>query len=134
MKIKKTMHGDYETEILFPVFSNYHVLVVLTEDFQKSWNSRFTSTVMTVAETQAFHWHQKPNEGHSRLFFKVGNCASGVVAHECWHCIRTMLTDWVGCGLEDEVVAYHLDYLVQAVTDFKNQLIDQGIKSSTKKR
>jgi hypothetical protein len=134
MKIKKTKHGDYQTRVSFPVFSDYDVLIVFTEDFQKSWDARFASTVVTSAETQAFHWHHKPNDGHSRLFFKVGNCPSGVIAHECWHCVRTMLSEWIRCGLEDEVVAYHLDYLVQAVTDFRNQLIDQGTKSSTKKR
>jgi hypothetical protein len=136
MRVKKTKYGDYETRILFPVFANYHVLVVFTDDFQKSWDARFSTIVVTSDETMAFHWHHKPSDGHSRLFFKLGNCSSGVVAHECWHCIRTMLLDWVQAGLEDEVVAYHLDYLVQAVTDFKNQLIDQkvGVKSRSKKR
>jgi hypothetical protein len=139
MRVRQTKHGDYETRVLFPVFSNYDVLIVFTEDFNKSWNARFISSLVTSDITTAFHWHNKPSDGHSRMFFKLGDCPTGVISHECWHCVRTMLIDWVGCALEDEVVAYHLDYLVQAVTDFKNQLIDQKIgvktfKSSKKKR
>jgi hypothetical protein len=138
-KVKKTKHGDYETRVLFPVFSDYDILIVFTEDFNKSWDARFTSSLGTPEVTTAFHWHHKPSDGRSRMFFKLGDCPTGVIAHESWHCVRTMLIDWVGCALEEEVVAYHLDYLVQAVTDFRNKLIDQkivvkSVKSSKKKR
>src|ERR1700677_4708336 len=114
-RVKKTKHGDYETRVLFPVFSNYDVLIVFTDDFQKSWNARFPSTCITSDVPQAFHWCHQPSKGHSGMFFKIGRCSAGVVAHECWHCIRTMLLDWVQTELENEVVAYHLDYLVDGV-------------------
>lgn len=43
--------------------------------------------------------------------------SAGVVAHEAWHGIRQMLL-YVGASLDNEVVAYHLAYLVDEITDF----------------
>ena len=44
---------------------------------------------------------------------------AGTIAHECWHCVRQMLLH-MGATLDNEVVAYHLGYVVNRVTDFKN--------------
>lgn len=41
----------------------------------------------------------------------------GMIAHECWHCVRRMLR-FVGAELDNEVVGYHLGYAVNVVYEF----------------
>src|SRR5205823_3164674 len=48
---------------------------------------------------------------------KVG---AGQIAHEAWHCVHALLK-WVGAQKEDEVVAYHLGYIVDKVTHFRRE-------------
>lgn len=43
------------------------------------------------------------------------NSKTDVVAHESWHCIRT-IADWIGAEYENEFIAYHLGYLVYEIT------------------
>ena len=128
--MKKTRHGDYERTIRFPVWANYAVRIVFTEDIGNSLRAR--GNPRRTESTEALHW----NIGNgSVLIFKIGDCGSGTIAHECWHAIRTMLVDYCGVEtMEDEVTAYHLGYLVQQVTNFKCELIDFGVKSETEVR
>jgi hypothetical protein len=42
---------------------------------------------------------------------------AGTIAHESWHAVRQML-DYCGANYENEVVAYHLGYLVNQITAF----------------
>lgn len=130
--MKTTRHGDYEKTVRFLVWSNYAVRIVFTHDIGKSLNAR--GNPRKTEATEALHW----NIGNgSVLIFKIGDCASGTIAHECWHAIRTMLVDYCGVEtMEDEVTAYHLGYLVQQVTNFRNELIDKkvGVKSETEVR
>ncbi len=125
--MKTTRHGDYERKVLFPVWSNYCVHVIFTEDIAGSLKRR--GREFNATSTDALHWNR--GNGHSVLMFQLGNAPSGTIAHECWHAIRTMLVDYCGVEtMEDEVTAYHLGYLVQQVTNFKNDLIDFGVKSN----
>jgi hypothetical protein len=41
----------------------------------------------------------------------------GMIAHECWHCVRRLLR-YIGAELDNEVVAYHLGYAVNVVYEF----------------
>lgn len=122
--MKKTRHGDYERIIKFPVWSSYCVHVIFTGSITGSLKSR--GRKFNAASTDALHWNR--GDGHSFLLFQIGNAPSGTIAHECWHAIRTMLIDYCGVEImEDEVTAYHLGYLVQQVTNFRDELIDKGI-------
>ena len=38
--MKATRFGDYERVVKFPVFADYKIHVVVTDDLQKSWNAR----------------------------------------------------------------------------------------------
>lgn len=61
------------------------------------------------------------------------DASAGTIAHEAWHCVRRMLLH-MGAGLDNEVVAYHLGYLVNKMTDFKNApLKKRGKKNGTSK-
>ena len=42
------------------------------------------------------------------------------VTHESWHVVRRVL-DLVGSALENEIVAYHIGYLSQAVYNLYSQ-------------
>jgi hypothetical protein len=131
--MKKTRHGDYEQIVKFPVWSGYCVQVIFTESISKSLKSR--GRKFNAESTDALHWNR--GDGHSVLVFQIGNAPSGTIAHECWHAIRTMLVDYCGVEImEDEVTAYHLGWLVQQVTNFRNELIDKkvGVKSETEVR
>jgi hypothetical protein len=48
------------------------------------------------------------------------NASAGTIAHEAWHSIHRMLVH-LGAGLDNETVAYHLGYLVDGITQFKNK-------------
>ena len=139
-------YGDYERVVRFPIFSDYTVHIIFTKDIKESNIKRYGS--FNVGDCDACH--RSSNNGHAHLFFKLGDCSSGNIAHEAWHAIHSLFIDFAGVGvMENEVVAYHLGHLVQEISYFKNDLIDAGaaldenaltqakvlgIKSSTKKR
>jgi hypothetical protein len=132
--ITKTVHGDYEKEFVIPQFAHYKVRVVFSEDLRKAWDSRNHSKVAIDDNCKAFH--QTFEDGTSKLFFLLGDCTTGTVAHECLHAVIALMK-YIGIGYkEEEFLAYMLDYFVQFVQDFKNDLIDQkiAVKSRKKKR
>ena len=131
--MKMTRHGDYELLVRFPVWSEFQVHVVFTDDIGRSKNGRYGTNDIDVDHTNALHVFDL--SGHSHLFYLIGNCPSGVVVHECWHAIRAMLEKWAGVDvMENETVAYHLGYLAQRVFDFRNDLIDAGIGVKSNKQ
>jgi hypothetical protein len=129
--MKKSKHGDYERVVTFPVWSNYKVHVIFTDNIAESRIARYGDSGLAEG-ANALHCCAK--DGHSHLLFKLGDCTIGVVAHECWHAIRCMLVDWAGVEImENELTAYHLGYLVDKVSEFRNDLIDVGIGKPSKK-
>jgi hypothetical protein len=48
------------------------------------------------------------------------DATAGTIAHEAWHSVYRMLTH-MGAALDNETVAYHLGYLVEAITQFKRK-------------
>lgn len=104
--MKATRFGDYERVVKFPVFADYKIHVVVTDDLQKSWNARCEEEY-DAADVEAMYTHV---DGGSIIFFRKG-ASAGTIAHESWHAIRGMLLD-AGAELDDEIVAYHLTYLV----------------------
>lgn len=123
----KTKHGDYETFARFPVFSNFTVYIVFTGDIQKSYTARYgTRRSPDTDRTEALLAY---GGKCAHAIFQLGNSCSGTIAHESYHAIRYMFDDFEGVEqMDNEVVAYHLGYLVQKVTDFKCKLIDAGVE------
>ena len=135
LKPRKTTHGDYETTVIFEALARYRVRIIFCQELRKAWDARFPTTRIVISD-DCGAFHQTYDDGESRLFFLIGDCKTGTVAHECLHAIWAMM-EFVGIGFkEEEFVAYHLDYLVQAVQNYKNDMIDAGvgIKSCKRKR
>lgn len=130
MRLSK--HGDYERAVKFHVYG-FVVYVVFSDDLAKSVAPRYPA--IKVASSYHALCCRTANSPEMHMFFKLGDAPAGAIAHESWHAVRYILDDWTGGCLDNEVVAYHLGYLVDVVTGFKNKLIDNGIgvKSSSKK-
>lgn len=122
-------HGDYEKKIVFPVWSNYVVHVVFTNNLASSYYKRYHREREFIG-THAFHAVSHNPGGHAHLFFKIGDSPAGVVAHECWHAVRELLNYGGVEQLDNEMIAYHLGYLVQQASNFLYELIDSGVKSN----
>lgn len=124
--MKKTKYGDYETYCRFPVFSNFTVYIVFTGDIQKSYTARYgTRNPPDTDNTEALLAH---GGKCVHAFFQIGTCPSGTVAHEAYRAIRYMFDDFAGVRqMDNEIVAYHLGYLVQKINNFKFLLIDAGV-------
>lgn len=121
-----TQYGDYATWISFPVMANYQVRLILTNDLQKSANSRLSQPPQNA---DAFCYHVK-DEGRSYIFLGL-DAEESTVAHECWHIVHRVLTYCGVQDMDDEIVAYHLDHIVEQVYRFKNAI--KAPKSGTKK-
>jgi hypothetical protein len=129
--MKLTKYGDYERRVNFHVFG-YAVFVVFTTDMVRSITSRYPD-IKVKPTFEAMHCREA-GYPYSHLFFQIGNCTNGTIAHESWHVIRFMLADWCNVGLDNENVAYHIGYLVDSVTLFRNDLIDKGIGVKSSKQ
>jgi hypothetical protein len=132
MRLGLTKYGDYERRIDFHVYG-FSVYVVFSNDLVKSINARYNK-INVPPSVQAMHCRETDNPW-SHIVFKLGDASAGSIAHESWHAVRYILDNWTGCDTGNETVAYHLGFLVDKVTEFKNSLIDNGIgvKSSNKK-
>jgi hypothetical protein len=124
MKLRLSKYGDYERRVNFHVFG-YAVFVVFTTDIPKSVLARYNK-IQAEPSFHAMHCREAGNP-YSHLFFKIGDATPGTIAHESWHAVRYLLDDWTGCGLGNENVAYHIGYLVDSISVFRNDLIDKGI-------
>ena len=123
---KKTKHGDYEIKVRFPVFSGYTMFIIFSENLCASRMGRYGSAgAAGDSDTGAFV--ALCSEG-CHIFLKPYTSA-GVVAHEAWHAVRALLVWAEARDFDNEVVAYHLGYLVNQITNFQNV-----VKSLSKKR
>ena len=131
---KKTKHGDYEHKVTFSVFG-FVVYIVFSKDMVKSINARYPQVNTTDSDFGAMCC-RKRGSPEQHIFFELGNCPVGTLAHECWHAVRYMLLDWAQCELDNETMAYHLGWLVDQAASFRLALIDAGlgVKSKSKKR
>lgn len=112
-----------EKQILFPVWSNYEMVIVVTSE---------SSLMPTVSYVSDRDFNREPDlsptcdactigrAGKSYLFFQE-TATAGTIAHEAWHAVNHMLKGFAGAELEDELIAYHLGYLVDQITQFFNQ-------------
>ncbi len=123
-KPKISEYGDYATWVTFEIMAGYQVRVILTNDLDKSAKARLNSNPEVHGDGFVFN---VKGEGRSYIFLEH-DAPESTVAHECWHIVHRIM-DWCGAELDDEVVAYHLDHMVEKVYQFKN-----AIKSSTRKK
>lgn len=115
---------EHKAKIRFPVFANYIVYVVVTEDIKASSDKVYKiEPVDDEKATAAMHAAPADGTPEAYLFFHPERLHYGTIAHESWHCVRRLLM-LMGAELENEVVAYHLGYLVTELHKFfdKNKL------------
>ena len=137
---KRTRHGDYHRAIRFPVFQDFVIWIVVTDDLHKSVAARYgeetahrvgTGLGMTIrAEQPACHIFM----GRDTLY-KPYEMAK-VISHEASHAVRHMFM-WAGVCIEpldSETNAYHLGYTVERATKFFEEVRnDQHSRTSSKK-
>ena len=130
---KKTQFGDYATWIRFEVFSSYAVRLILTDDLTKSAKARLGHMPADPA-ADGFVFH--PNEIAQSYIFLPMNPSENVIAHEAWHIVHKVM-DYVGAGIDSEVVAYQPGWLVGQIYRFKNSIQEAKnghSRSGSKKR
>lgn len=124
MRIKKPK-SHHEAFFLFPVLSEYRVIIVLTDDIPASVMYLADRDFFNVPEHQqltdclACHLHPG-NRGHSYIVLKP-KAHAGAIAHETWHMIYNLMK-FTGIELEDEFIAYHLGYAVQQIVQFQYEV------------
>lgn len=91
---------------------NYDVYVIVTNDFFKASRklNHEEHDESWYGSTGAVALHTI-DKGESFILLKP-NASVDHVVHEAWHVIRRMF-EWISAELENEMVAYHLGYLVQ---------------------
>ena len=104
----------------FPVFHNYEIKVVSSSNIKKAVK-KFEHTKNISAEdledSHALHFWVK-DEDMSYIFLPHKTTISATV-HEAYHAIRRMLNVF-GVDVDDnEIVAYHLGYMVQEISDWR---------------
>jgi hypothetical protein len=110
---KRKPRKEFSGFCTFDAF-NYRVHLIITQDIVASRKLRNNILGEFVYETTPYAIHcAVPDDALSYLFlpFDVG---PGTIAHEAWHAVRRMLT-FCCAELDNEVVAYHLGYLVSAI-------------------
>lgn len=101
----------------FPVFSGYKITVVSSNDIKKAIGKFKHTKNVDVENTEACHIAVE-NEPLSYIFVPHRITLSQMV-HESYHAIRRLMR-YHGVNLDDnEVVAYHLGYLVQQISDWR---------------
>jgi hypothetical protein len=105
-----------EKIVKFPVWGNYRIRVIVTADVKKymAEHNSFCEVCMDEdqSDTNAVTLHRL---GQSIIIFPA-EADMDTIAHESYHAIRQMLVSR-DAELDNEVVAYHLGYLVNKVFD-----------------
>lgn len=133
--MKRTKYGDFQENIPVPTFL-YEVTVVFTDDLQKSVDARTVvfKNSLSGAEQGARALHVMA-DGKSYLFYRIGInrlgedwAAPEIIAHEAYHAVNAMLVKWAGVkAMDEEVVAYHLTYIIKHVHNIKSH-VEEALK------
>src|SRR5688572_7708626 len=104
---------EHEKKIIIPIY-DYGVTVVVTTDVMKSREARnFEIGHPCEGTAVALHSYclDKPD---SWIFLQKG-ADSGVIAHECYHCVSRLFR-WIGTKkVDEEIFAYTLHWLINQV-------------------
>lgn len=109
---------EYKSKIRFPVF-DYIVHLIVTDDVTAS-RQKFDYELGSYdhdAHTIGMYSWPDNNNAVGYLFLDSALINYGTIAHEAWHCVRIVL-ERAGAKLENEVVAYHLEYIVNEIHKF----------------
>jgi hypothetical protein len=112
------MPKDRQFTIPLPHF-NYAIKVVFTGDFKefakkKKW-SKFSEQIADDDRTVSGYHCSHPGEGLSWILLRHDPKISTIV-HETFHVVWRIM-EHIGAKFENEVMAYHLGYIVEKITD-----------------
>jgi hypothetical protein len=96
----------------------YLVNIIFTKNLQSAADELGLGNHGLNDNTEAAAVHEE-NSSVTHLFFHP-DADESTIAHESWHAIRRMLT-YCGAEIENETVAYHLGFLVGAITKMKKK-------------
>ena len=114
-RLFRTRKQDKTKSIRFPVFANYEIKIVFTHDFEKSFKRfEYLKNEKPDKDVDGITC-QVIGEGLTYIFIKYGS-DTGTMAHEAYHAVCNLLRDR-NAELSDEVVAYHLGYLVNKIEE-----------------
>lgn len=118
---------EKKLEIGFPIFANYTIFVVLTDDVIKSRTDRNAEIGEKydggIAEAMLCYSLDKEKEGMAWMFLHY-NASPGIIAHESVHAIHR-LWDFVGVSTaknDSEIFAYHVEYVVERIWNHLKKL------------
>lgn len=102
-------------KIPLPTIGGCRIYVVISKNLKEAAKHVFKDddykdVLYERAEAVTCH-----REEHSYVFFQP-NADAGTVAHEVWHALRRQFKR-IGAKLENELFAYHLEYVVNEVVD-----------------
>lgn len=100
--------------LVFHNYAGYSVYIVVTNDVMLSRSKRSNILGPTSRDGTAYAMHSYA--GRDSFLFLPPKCPPGVAAHECWHCVHRIM-QYLGATIEDEVIAYNLEYLVDKTLD-----------------
>jgi hypothetical protein len=107
-------------ELKFDAFG-YRVRVIFTNDVVASRIKR-DRILGKYDGSYASGLHSWSADKAQSYLFLGADARPCTIAHESWHAVRRMLL-FCGAELENEVVAYHLGYLVGEIHKLQKQLI-----------
>ena len=97
-------------KLQFKVFSDYQVVVIFTDNIGKE-----LAKLTDQPPTEGAQALTVINTGGNAHVFFPHNPDAETIAHEAVHVIHALMK-WAGAEPEDEVIAYHLGYLVRHIT------------------
>lgn len=109
---------EHKSSLYFPVYG-YEIIFVITDNVEESrrkMDDKFGAPDTRLANALALH-SGCDDRPLSALFIPL-DCSVGVIAHECFHAIYHMF-GYVGAKMDNENVAYHLEYLLDAIIKFR---------------
>jgi hypothetical protein len=110
----RTQKKDIETTVKFPVFF-YAVKVVFTHSMEKAFKRfKHTRNINPLKNALGITVHVHDEE-LTYIFLRY-ECGTGVIAHESYHAICNVFKEHT-VEATPEVMAYHLQYLVQEIVD-----------------
>ena len=113
---KKGIKIHYRTKMLHFAIYDYTIHFVETDDFTLALqHAKLNAPPRDRSFTQGMTWNS--NDRTSSYIFLSPKTPINVLVHECWHAVYRML-DSRGICVDDEVIAYTLDFTVKMATGF----------------
>lgn len=99
----------------FPVLGNYMIHVEVYPNLKKLFKKyKATKGLWEKEDKRGEAFTINRSESHMSFIFLKPNVSNGTIAHESWHAIQNLF-ECVGAELENEMVAYHLGFLVDQI-------------------